>query len=309
MHSLSKSTLACTEPGITAGRLMSIRNIYLRQELSTISDEIQENYKDRLPLLHLVSLAAYEQVFNRQPLSLPEDLRRDAVKYGLKYYQLNIEKLAEIENGLLQIHDRQSNVEKDSNIIQSNHNLPAKDQIKENQSSLQTSISLNKTKDEDTSYDSFQTDNKFDSISTDIENIETSASSDESSTIIANKNDISSNLTFPSINTSSSLIDTSSDTKLNSFNTDPLMTSRSNGSMTTSQTDQSSTSIKKLSRTKPPKIIVRRPSNHSLTSINNDDSLMTIDRNETPAEEQTIDVHYLSAHKRKSKKQRKHKRD
>ena len=57
---------SCTNPAIIAGRLISIRNIYLRQELYTISDQIQENYKERLPILHLVSLAAYEQVFNRQ---------------------------------------------------------------------------------------------------------------------------------------------------------------------------------------------------------------------------------------------------
>ncbi|CAF0800089.1 unnamed protein product [Adineta steineri] len=83
----------CTQPEIVASRLISLRNIYLREELRTISNEIQKSYEERLPALQLVSLAAYEQVFNRQPLSLPEELRREAIKYGLKYYQLYIEKL------------------------------------------------------------------------------------------------------------------------------------------------------------------------------------------------------------------------
>ena len=56
----------CTEPEMVAGRLASIRNIYLRQELCSIANKIQENYKERLPLLSLVSIAVYEQVFNRQ---------------------------------------------------------------------------------------------------------------------------------------------------------------------------------------------------------------------------------------------------
>ncbi len=56
----------CAKPEIVASRLTAIRNIYLRQELCTISNQIQEQYKERLPALHLVSIAAYEQVFNRQ---------------------------------------------------------------------------------------------------------------------------------------------------------------------------------------------------------------------------------------------------
>jgi hypothetical protein len=66
MRTLNNDTRNCAKPEIIAGRLTSIRNIYLRQELDTISIQIQENYKERLPILHLVSLAAYEQVFNRQ---------------------------------------------------------------------------------------------------------------------------------------------------------------------------------------------------------------------------------------------------
>ncbi|CAF3761311.1 unnamed protein product, partial [Adineta steineri] len=56
----------CTQPEIVASRLISLRNIYLREELRTISNEIQKSYEERLPALQLVSLAAYEQVFNRQ---------------------------------------------------------------------------------------------------------------------------------------------------------------------------------------------------------------------------------------------------
>ncbi len=66
MQALSNDARYCTKPEIIASRLTSIRNIYLRQELYTISSQIQEKYKERLPALHLVSIAAYEQVFNRQ---------------------------------------------------------------------------------------------------------------------------------------------------------------------------------------------------------------------------------------------------
>lgn len=66
MQTWSNSARNCTKPEIIAGRLTAIRNIYLRQELRTISDQIQKQYKERLPALQLVSLAAYEQVFNRQ---------------------------------------------------------------------------------------------------------------------------------------------------------------------------------------------------------------------------------------------------
>jgi hypothetical protein len=66
MRTLGNDASYCTKPEITASRLTSIRNIYLRQELRTISNQIQEKYKERLPMLQLVSIAAYEQVFNRQ---------------------------------------------------------------------------------------------------------------------------------------------------------------------------------------------------------------------------------------------------
>ncbi len=66
MRSWNNDTRYCSNPEIIAGRLASIRNIYLRQELHTISNQIQKEYKDRLPALQLVSIAAYEQVFNRQ---------------------------------------------------------------------------------------------------------------------------------------------------------------------------------------------------------------------------------------------------
>ena len=54
---------------IVAGRLASVRSIHLRQELGTIAQQIQAKHKDRLPMLDLVSTAAYEQVFNRQVLN------------------------------------------------------------------------------------------------------------------------------------------------------------------------------------------------------------------------------------------------
>jgi len=66
MRTLGNDASYCTKPEIIASRLTSIRNIYLRQELRTISNRIQEKYKERLPILQLVSIAAYEQVFNRQ---------------------------------------------------------------------------------------------------------------------------------------------------------------------------------------------------------------------------------------------------
>ncbi|CAF4685450.1 unnamed protein product, partial [Rotaria socialis] len=66
MQHLNKNARACPNPEIIASQLVSIRNIYLRQELYTISNKIQEQYKERLPALRLVSIAAYEQVFNRQ---------------------------------------------------------------------------------------------------------------------------------------------------------------------------------------------------------------------------------------------------
>jgi hypothetical protein len=56
----------CSNPEIIAGRLASIRHIYLREELCTIASQMQEKHKECLPTLHLVAIAAYEQVFNRQ---------------------------------------------------------------------------------------------------------------------------------------------------------------------------------------------------------------------------------------------------
>jgi len=66
MQALNNDAQSCRNPEIIASRLTSMRNIYLRQELSTISNQIQEKYKERLPALHLVTIAAYEQVFHRQ---------------------------------------------------------------------------------------------------------------------------------------------------------------------------------------------------------------------------------------------------
>lgn len=69
MQILNNDRQRCTQPEIIAGRLIAMRNIYLRQELRQISNEIQKQYEDRLPALQLVSLAAYEQVFNRQVMN------------------------------------------------------------------------------------------------------------------------------------------------------------------------------------------------------------------------------------------------
>ncbi|CAF0951214.1 unnamed protein product [Adineta ricciae] len=89
--------MQCPTPEIVAGQLTAIRNIYLRQELKTICNLIQTKHRERLPALDLVTLAAYEQVFNAQPLSSPEVLRERAVKYILIYYTHNLEKLSEAE--------------------------------------------------------------------------------------------------------------------------------------------------------------------------------------------------------------------
>ncbi|CAF0951360.1 unnamed protein product [Adineta ricciae] len=89
--------MQCPTPEIVAGQLTAIRNIYLRQELKTIYNLIQTKHREHLPALDLVILAAYEQVFNAQPLSSPEVLRELAVKYILMYYARNLENLSMAE--------------------------------------------------------------------------------------------------------------------------------------------------------------------------------------------------------------------
>lgn len=66
MRSSSTEAQFCPNPKIIAGRLIAMRNIYLREELRNIAKGIQEHYQERLPVLPLVSLAAYEQIFQRQ---------------------------------------------------------------------------------------------------------------------------------------------------------------------------------------------------------------------------------------------------
>ena len=56
----------CRLPAIIAGRLAASRNIYLRQELCAIAEQIQAKYQDRVPVLDLLAITAYEQVFFRQ---------------------------------------------------------------------------------------------------------------------------------------------------------------------------------------------------------------------------------------------------
>jgi hypothetical protein len=56
----------CTASAITAGRLAASRHIYFREELRIIAKQIQSKHRHRLPVLNLIAIAAYEQVFNRQ---------------------------------------------------------------------------------------------------------------------------------------------------------------------------------------------------------------------------------------------------
>ena len=66
MQTWNSNAQACPNPKIIAARLTAMRNIYLREELRIIAKQIQDQFKERLPVLPLVSLAAYEQVFRRQ---------------------------------------------------------------------------------------------------------------------------------------------------------------------------------------------------------------------------------------------------
>jgi hypothetical protein len=66
MRTWNYETPFCPNPKIIAGRLIAMRNIYLREELRNIAKEIQSHYQERLPVLPLVSLAAYEQIFQRK---------------------------------------------------------------------------------------------------------------------------------------------------------------------------------------------------------------------------------------------------
>lgn len=68
MQTWNSNAQACPNSKIIAARLTSMRNIYLREELRNIAKQIQEQFQERLPVLPLVSLAAYEQVFQRQVL-------------------------------------------------------------------------------------------------------------------------------------------------------------------------------------------------------------------------------------------------
>ena len=66
MRTWNNEAQFCPNPKIIAGRLIAMRNIYLREELRNIAKEIQDHHQERLPVLPLVSLAAYEQIFQRQ---------------------------------------------------------------------------------------------------------------------------------------------------------------------------------------------------------------------------------------------------
>ena len=66
MQNFGNSAQICKNQEIIAGYLISMRNVYLRQELYTISKQIQKKYNESLPALRLVSVAAYEQVFIRK---------------------------------------------------------------------------------------------------------------------------------------------------------------------------------------------------------------------------------------------------
>lgn len=58
--------MLCPDPAIIAARLTAIRNLSLRQQLCEVAKEVQSQHEKRLPLLNLVTLAVYEEVFNRQ---------------------------------------------------------------------------------------------------------------------------------------------------------------------------------------------------------------------------------------------------
>jgi hypothetical protein len=125
--------------------------------------------------------------------------------------------------------------------------------------------------------------NTFDYTPTDTNRI---ATSDESS-----ERSLSSTSTFSDTDVSLSSSDTSSD--IDSTSSDQFSENISNESIKTAKIDRSSRVTKKLSRTKPPKIIVRRASNNTLTSSTSKNSSVTIDDNR------------LSPHIRKSKNKQK----
>jgi hypothetical protein len=195
------------------------------------------------------------------------------------------------------------------NTIVLDHNLPEEIQIDENQSNLsdsQRSISSREMKSEHHSNGSplpnITSNNTFDSTTTDTSSIAASVSSDKSSTVSTNGHSLSSASTFSDTNISYSSTDSSSDIGLNSSSSDPFSESTSNESMMTIKTDQSSPSTKKLSRRKPPKIIIRRASDSGSISSNTKNSSITIDGNQKSTEKQSMDVHHLSSYKRRSRK-------
>ena len=77
MDSWNNDVRYCREPEIIASRLTAMRNIHLRQELYTISNQIQAQYKERLPALQLVTIAAYEQVFIRRVIKKKDFAREN----------------------------------------------------------------------------------------------------------------------------------------------------------------------------------------------------------------------------------------
>lgn len=197
-----------------------------------------------------------------------------------------LQRIADARNNLGQIYDRIFSFDKrrqsnDSITTSSKYRFSAKSSIDNSRFSFphsQYSISSKK-------------DSTFNSTSIDSTSV-------KSSNATANENNFSSNLTFAINNIPSSL----SYPSLNSFSIDPkLKKSTFRESVTTSKTNQSSISNKKLSRTKPPRIVIRRASNSSLNSI---DSLKTMNSNKRSKEKQTIDVHRLAPNKQRSKSNR-----
>ncbi|CAF0756737.1 unnamed protein product [Didymodactylos carnosus] len=97
----------CDRPDAVAGRLAALRNIHVREEICNVARALQAKYKERLPVLYLVATVSYEQVWKRQPLSPNDKIHRDAVGYGLMYYEQNMYRLAQAEalSGLYPPHD------------------------------------------------------------------------------------------------------------------------------------------------------------------------------------------------------------
>ena len=182
-------------------------------------------------------------------------------------------------------------------------------QTDKNQSNLsipQHSKLQEKRKSEHLSNESIQTNLKY-STALDSTSINTKSSaspilSEGSFTIPMNEHESSSTSIFDYTSISSSLNDACSTTSINSSFVGPLLKHTSRESIITCKNDKPHESMKKLSRTKPPKIIVRQPSDCSLASVNIKNSSMTSDEKQTSIKKRTSNVRHLSLDQRKNVK-------